>query len=43
MINLAMMSCVMQGATPEKIVETAKNCSFKAIDWVTFTMSPRII
>lgn len=44
MINLAMMSCVMQGATPEKIVETAKNCSFKAIDWVTFyNVSPHYL
>lgn len=33
-MKLCMMSCMMQGAAPEKIVRTAVECGMEAIDWV---------
>lgn len=33
-MKLCMMSCMMQGAAPEKIVRTAVECGMDAIDWV---------
>ena len=33
-MKLCMMSCMMQGAAPEKIVQAAVECGMDAIDWV---------
>lgn len=33
-MKLCMMSCMMQGASPEEIVRTAVECGIDAIDWV---------
>ena len=35
-MKLCMMSCMMQGADPEKTVRTAVECGMEAIDWVCY-------
>jgi len=35
-MKLCMMSCMMQGAEPEKIVRAAVECGMAAIDWVCY-------